>query len=258
VVGAWVYSHGKVQQLKDFAGGTNAYARGINDMGTVVGEALDGQGNDFAAVWTSPSAPPIKLGPLRGYDGSFAQGINDRGVVVGGSFANDGRPQVATRWSPAGHAIALAGLGGDADASAVSMSGRIVGSAWAGAVQYGVVWNSAREPRSAGLFAGAEFSRILDVASNGYVVGFEGTNPPPPAIPVRHVLLWSGHGPVRSLLPLSRSWTDGAYSHTLDDRGDVFGTSSRTHKSLPQPTEWTCAVLQSFVPPAARVVGHHS
>jgi hypothetical protein len=249
VVGGWVYVHGAVHRLKDFAGGTDAYARSINGLGMVVGEALDAQGNDFAAVWRRWSSAPVKLMPVSGYDGSFAQGVDDRGDVVGGSFTNDGSAQVATRWGPAGHPVTLSGLGGDADAWSINDSGRVVGEASDATARYGVVWDRPGAPRSLGLFAGDEFSRVLDVAPNGYAVGFEGTNPPPPAVPGRQILFWPGHGPVRSLLPLSRDWSDGAYSHTLDDDGDVFGASARNHRSFPQPTVWTCALQQSFVPP---------
>jgi hypothetical protein len=55
---------------------------------------------------------------------------------------------------------------------------------------------------------------------------------------------------VRSLLPLSLNWADGAYSHTLDNQNDVFGASSATAGALPRPTVWTCAFEQSFVPPS--------
>jgi hypothetical protein len=249
VVGAWVYRHGVVHRLKDFAGGTDAYARAINDEGVVVGEALDAQANDFGAVWHRGSSVPVMLRPAAGYDGSFAQGVDDRGDVVGGSFTSDGSAQVATRWGPAGHPVALTGLGGPADAWSVNDSGRVVGEASDATARYGVVWDRPSAPHSLGLFSGDEFSRVLDVAPNGYAVGFEGANPPPPAIPIRQILFWPGHGPARSLLPLSRHWSDGAYSHTLDDDGDVFGASARNHHSFPQPTVWTCALEQSFVPP---------
>lgn len=250
VVGGWVYSHGVVHRLKDFAGGTDAYARAINSEGLVVGEALDADGNDFAAVWRHWSSLPRKLRPASGYDGSFAQGVDDRGDVVGGSFSNDGSAvQVATRWGPGGHPTILSGLGGDADAWGINDSGRTVGEASDATGRYGVIWNRPATPRNLGLFAGDEFSRLMDVAPNGYAVGFEGANPAPPAIPPRQVLFWPGYGPARSLLPLSRHWSDGAYSHTLDDRGNVFGASSRNHHSFPQPTVWTCALEQSFVPP---------
>jgi uncharacterized membrane protein len=247
-VGAWVFTSGKIHQIKDFAGGTFAYARAINNNGEIVGEALDADGNDFAALWPSWKSMPTRLAPVAGYDGSFAQGINDAGVVVGGSFSNGALPQVATRWSSGGNPTGLAGLGGDADAWASNTAGRTVGEASTDTSRYAVVWRGSKLIRNLGLFAGAEFSRAMDLAPNGDVVGFEGANPLPPAVPVRHVMLWPGSGPVRSLLPLSRDWSDGAYAHSMDARGDVFGASSTSHRALPRPTKWTCALEQSFVP----------
>ena len=78
-----VTAHRATHQLHDFAGGTNAYVRAINDDGLMVGEALDANGNDFAAKWPHWWSRPIRLDPAAGYDGSYAQGVNDKGVVTG-------------------------------------------------------------------------------------------------------------------------------------------------------------------------------
>ncbi|HEV7194884.1 MAG TPA: hypothetical protein VGN19_03000, partial [Pedococcus sp.] len=106
----WVFTGGSAHQLKDFAGGTLAFARAINAHGVVAGEALDAQGNDFAAVWPHWWSAPVRLGPVPGYDGSFGQGIDDRGDVTGGSFSFGALPQVAVRWDPSGHPTTLPGL----------------------------------------------------------------------------------------------------------------------------------------------------
>ena len=246
----WVFTGGSAHQLKDFAGGTLAFARAINAHGVVAGEALDAQGNDFAAVWPHWWSAPVRLGPVPGYDGSFGQGIDDRGDVTGGSFSFGALPQVAVRWDPSGHPTTLPGLGGNADGFAVQASGKVVGEArTSSGTNLAVVWRAGGGVHSLGLFTGAQFSKALDVNSNGVVVGFEGANPAPPAIPRRQILLWQGDGPVRSLLPLSLNWNDGAYSHSLNDRGDVFGASSAG--AFPRPTVWTCALAQSFVPPTS-------
>ncbi|MGH3495924.1 MAG: hypothetical protein ACRDP1_00465 [Nocardioidaceae bacterium] len=248
-VGAWVYTHGRIHRLKDFAGGRLAFVRAINNHGEMVGEALDAQGNDFGAIWWHWWSRPVKLRPVSGYDGSFAQGLNDRGDVVGGSFSNGPLHQLAVRWDPSGRVHRLRGLGGDAAAWSANVRLRTVGEATtAGDTKYAVVWGPHGHVRNLGLFAGDEFSRAMGVAPNGDVVGFAGTNPAPPAIPERQVIFWPGHGPLRSLLPLSRHWADGAYAHTLTSQGDVFGASAAAAGALPQPTEWTCALQQSFVP----------
>lgn len=251
VMGAWLLRNGVVHRLRDFAGGTNAYARGINDRGEVVGEALDAAGADYGALWTSWRSAPVRLAPTTGYDGSFAQGVNDRGQVVGGSFSNGPQPTLPVRWASNGSLTELETLGGDGQAFDINAAGRSVGySLTPGGQQRAVVWSSAGRVRDLGVFPGSVFSRAIGVSVQGYVVGFEGVNPTPPTIPVRHVLLWPGYGPARSLLPLSLSWADGAYAHAVDNSGDVFGASAATAVSLPRPTEWTCALEQSFVPAA--------
>jgi uncharacterized membrane protein len=251
IMGGWLYAHGAVHRLRDFAGGTNAFARAINDHGEIVGEALDAAGNDFGAVWNHWSARPRKLRPTTGYDGSFAQGVNDRGDVVGGSFSNGPSPTLAVRWSPSGRPAVLHSPVFDGQGAGINAAGRVAGNgSTAAGDQRALVWNRSGHVRNLGVFSGSAFSRAIGVSARGDVVGFEGVNPPPPAIPVRHVLFWLGHGPARTLLPLSLDWHDGAYSHTMDNNGDVFGASSATHGSQPQPTEWTCARQQSFVPAA--------
>jgi hypothetical protein len=238
-----------MHQLRDFSGSTNAYARAVNERGEIVGEALDAQGNDYAAVWPNWWSAPVELAPAPGYDGSFAQGVDASGDVVGGSFSNAALPTVAVRWTPSGRPVTLGGFGAGGQAFGVVRPQLTVGFADTATGPHAVVWNHSR-PVDLGLFPGLQFSRAVGVTPDGTVVGFEGANPPPPAIPVRHVLFWPGTGPVRTLLPLSLSWADGAYSHAADNQGDVFGASALMMTAFPRPTEWTCARQQAFVPPA--------
>ena len=244
----WILTGGHVHRLHDFARGTAAYARAINDAGIVVGEALDAHGNDFAALWMHWWSRPRKLAPAPGYDGSFAQGIDNAGQVVGGSFANDSRPTLAMRWSARGVPLVLTSPGADAQAWAVSQRAGSVGDAVTANGQRAVRWDARDIPRTVGVFAGLEFSRLLGENTDGVAVGWEGINPPPPAIPVRRVLLQTSHGPARSLLPISRNWSDNAYAHGIDDAGTVYGTSATSAQPLTVPTVWTCAIAQSFIP----------
>ena len=249
VMGGWLYSNGVIHRLKDFAGGPNAYVRAINRTGEMVGEALDAKGNDFAAKWMHWWSRPIRLAPTHGYDGSFAQGLNDAGFVVGGSFSNGSNATLPVRWSPDGAVTVLAHPTDGAEGFDINGAGRVVGVGYTPTGTSALTWNPAGHVRNLGMFAGDTFARAIGVDARGDVVGFSGANPPPPAVPVRHVLYSPGAGAARSLLPLSLSWADGAYSHALDDQGDVFGASAMTHVAIPQPTEWTCAAAQSFVPP---------
>jgi uncharacterized membrane protein len=247
-MGGWEYVGGALHPLHDFAGGTAAYARAINDSGVVAGEALDSAGNDFAAVWPHWWSRPIKLRPSSGLDGSFAQGIDDRGRVVGGSFSNGPPPTVAMRWSRTGVPTTLTGFGADAQAWDINNSGRVVGDATTADGQRAAVWDSAGHGTTLDVFAGMQFSRLIGVNERGEAIGWDGVNPAPPAIPVRRVLLWTGRGPARSLLPITRNWSDGALAHAIDDRGTVYGSSTAVPDTAPVPTIWTCAAAQSFVP----------
>jgi uncharacterized membrane protein len=244
----WLLTAGRVHQLHDFAGGTAAYARAINDAGTVVGEALDAQGNDYAAVWTSWWSQPRKLPPAPGYDGSFAQGIDSTGQVVGGSFSNGSLPTVAMRWSVRGVPTVLTSPGADAQAWAVSRRAGSVGDVDTASGKRAVRWDAHDVPRTLGVFAGMQFSRLLGEDSRGLAVGWEGVNPPPPAIPIRRVLLQASGGAARSLLPITRNWSDNAYAHGIDDAGTVYGTSASSSQPLTVPTVWTCAIAQAFAP----------
>ncbi|MGH3496222.1 MAG: hypothetical protein ACRDP1_01990 [Nocardioidaceae bacterium] len=255
-VGGWLVTRSGPHQLQDFAGGTNAYVRAINGRGKMVGEALDAQGNDYAAVWRHWWSRPIRLDPAPGYDGSYAQGVNDRGWVAGASFSFGSLPTVATTWSRAGAAAPLPAPA-DAEAMTLNNGDTVVGRSLGGP-STALVWHHARAPRSLGLFADSVFSRALAVNGRGDVVGFEGDFSAP--VPVRHILFWPGEGPTMSLLPLSLNWADGAFSHVITRAGTVFGASAVTHHdSAPVPTMWRCASAQAFVPTASGTpAGYHS
>ena len=256
VMGGWLVSGSVVHQLKDFAGGTNAYVRAINASGEMAGEALDADGNDFAAVWAHWWTAPVKLAPVAGYDGSYAQGLNDEGVVVGGSFSFGAPPTLATRWARNGTPITLGSTTGDAEAANINNHGLVVGRGLAG-TRTARVWTRPAAYTDLGLFSGTQFSQALGVNENGVVVGFEGANPAG-EIPVRHLLYWPGTGPSMSLLPLSLHWSDGALSHVIANDGTVYGSSSATPTSFPQPTAWICAAAQAFVPtPQGPAQGYH-
>ena len=98
----WLVTRTGPHQLRDFAGGTNAYVRAINDDGLMVGEALDANGNDFAAMWPHWWSAPVRLDAVAGYDGSYAQGVNNRGQVTGGASPSDRCPRLPRRGHPKG------------------------------------------------------------------------------------------------------------------------------------------------------------
>jgi uncharacterized membrane protein len=244
-MGGWMFDGATIHQLVDFAEGTNAYARAINANGEIVGEALDENGNDFAAVWPHWWSPPIALTPTAGFDGSYAQGVDSRGEVVGGSFSNGPAPTLPVVWGRDGTPRILPDLGMGGDLFDRNDLGRTVGQVFTGSSSEAAVWDHGRL-RDLGVFSDDTFSRAIGVGETGEVVGFAGTRPSS-GIPLRQLVFWPGFGPTRSLLPLDLDWQDNAYAHAIV--GDtVFGTSMASHGTKERPTVWTHALAQSFVP----------
>ncbi len=242
IMAGWLLTHGVAHQLKDFAGGTNAYVRAINASGEMVGKALDAAGNDYAAMWQHWWSTPARLAPVTGYDGSYAQGVNDAGVVVGASYSFGPLPTRATQWSRTG---AVQGVGPpnlDAEAANINDGNLVVGRGFA--TPTALRWDRTRVTDS-GLFADAQFARAIGVNDRGDVSGFEGANL---ARIVRHVLYWPRSSDPLSLLPLSLDWSDGALSHVVAEDGSVYGSSAVDHVSFPRPTVWTCPRGQAFRP----------
>jgi len=155
---AFVTTTGGLQALP-LGSGTESYAYGVNDAGTVVGNNyIDGQSH--ATIWTGSSATDLgantyatainNSGEVAGSNGeafvavngqvedlatpngmnwSAAYGINDAGVVVG-----DGRMSNGTFggviWGPDGSVVELGTLGGSSSqATGVNSSGEVTGFA---------------------------------------------------------------------------------------------------------------------------------
>lgn len=70
-------------------GGATSIARGINDLGWVVGESLTAEGETHAFVWT-PTDGMVDLGTLGGTF-STAADINNQGYIVGDALTEAGR-----------------------------------------------------------------------------------------------------------------------------------------------------------------------
>ena len=149
-MGGWLYYRGVFHRLADFAGGKNAFARAINASGEVVGEALDAQGNDYAAVWRDWWSAPVRLAPTTGMDGSFAQGVNSHGNVAGGSFSNGPAPTRAVVWGRHGTPRILRDLGAGGDAADINTRGRTVGRVYGSVDSEAAVWDqgTVAQPRS--------------------------------------------------------------------------------------------------------------
>ena len=235
----WLVTRSGTHQLHDFAGGTNAYVRAINDDGLMVGEALDADGNDFAAMWPHWWSRPVRLAPAPGYDGSYAQGVNDRGEVAGGSFSFGALP---TR--------------GDALVTQRNRPGA------AGRRRGGDEPERPRHRRRARTRSTPHRTRLARLAERRTASGCSPTRPSREPSRLTTAVRWSGSrattrpdrspcgtscsgrgkGPTMSLLPLSGNWADGALTHVIAHDGTVFGSSFVNQESFLAPTMWRCAV----------------
>jgi hypothetical protein len=131
-----------------FAGGAGS-AYGINDLGEIVGEAVnDGEGNTVAVYWASTSADPVILGNLTNGGFSSAYFIGADGFIVGESRNSEGAAQ-AVIWEPGpggafNDPIALDPLVDQIGSVAfgADLDGRIVGEVeLSDGVVHGVIWN---------------------------------------------------------------------------------------------------------------------
>jgi uncharacterized membrane protein len=77
----------EVRDLGTLSGHTWSEAHAINEIGAIAGSSESDAGTRRAVWWSSPTAPAVSLGHLRG-GWSEAWGMNDSNVVVGNSRAS--------------------------------------------------------------------------------------------------------------------------------------------------------------------------
>lgn len=131
----------------------NAYARGVNNLGQIVGNAHRRTGvigfDLHAFVW-SEQGGMIDLGVLSGGNSSVAYDINDLGHAVGASDVMPGTGiQSAFVWRPDGGMLALSDLSnglGFSVALAINENGDIVGQGRDSLGDVAVIWRNGGEP----------------------------------------------------------------------------------------------------------------
>jgi len=171
VVAGWgLNSFGAQQAFVSIAGsatalplgpGTESYAYGINDAGTIVGNTYIG-GQSHATIWSGTGATVLGAN-------TYAMAINNSGEVAG---SNNGQAFVLVD----GQVQSLATLSGIQWSSAygINNSGEVVGAGeLSNGTFRGLIWSPDGTVAMVGTFGGMS-SDATDVNDSGEVVGFAG------------------------------------------------------------------------------------
>ena len=208
-------------------GGQYAGARGINDLGHVVGYSfLAGNAPSHAFLW-APGIGMQDLGTLGGYS-SGASAINNADQVVGSSLAGPlgGPDALETRafvWTP-GHGMqSLGSL--DAEfrqtyATDINNSGQVVGFAWSrtdSRITRAFLWTASDGMKPLGTLGGS-FSRAMAINDAGQVVGESTTSSG-----AYRAFLWTPNAGMRDLGALGTGVNSAAFA--INESGEVAGES---------------------------------
>lgn len=233
---AWMYDQksGALDELTLESSEQSASAYGINNGGTIAGEAATGNGPQ-GVLWKVTGGNTALPGNLYGsFD--WAVAVNDGGTVLG-QYEDSGYPgSAAFVWTPPGYAQThLPGPECDycnrlyITANGINNSGTAVGSALS------VIYNKSGVLVSGGLLAmewqggtvtslgglqGSNSSEAYGINSGGDVVGDSGVGPAEGA--PTHAFLYS-HGVMTDLGTVPGDVDSTAYA--INDKGEIVGYS---------------------------------
>ena len=275
---AFLYSgSGPLQDLGTLPGTFNSVARGINDLGHIVGSSHyydyshPATVGDHAFLYSSGALRD--LGTLPGKDFSCAFGINNAGQVVG--YASVAADPVREQVFLSAGTEPIQGLSWAGYPSQINNAGMIVGTALFGNA---LIWNSSTgstqylwggeglgindrgetvgwsgSPRQAvyydgtsthglGALSAGGMSYANCINNNAQIVGFSGG----PYGEAPHAVLWNGAGPIQdlnSLIDPSSGWVL-TIAYALNDKGQIVGEGTHngvTRAFLLNPTGSQCA-----------------
>jgi hypothetical protein len=175
---SFIWSEGRMEELKTPAGGVFSMAAGINNAGTAVGYAhfpTGGGGDRVRAVaWDSPTR--IRdLGTIGNGD-SFATAVNARGDAVGGVVVErrDGNAEVAPVLFSGGKVTRLPMPGGFHSAMATAMNDRgdAVGMAWKAGEMRPILWKDGRVEDLRGGSGGWMLLDARGINNAGQIAGY--------------------------------------------------------------------------------------
>jgi probable HAF family extracellular repeat protein len=157
---------GVMTTLRGLGEGRHDWPNAIDERGRVVGWSLDSAQVFRAVLWTSPSAPPVRL-PDFGST-SYANGINRSGMIVGAAVTPDYRLH-AVVWTPDRVLHDIDPNGVESRALAVNDSGKVVGTTWREGKRRAFLWTQATGMQL--LPVGGDSSAALAINTRGEVVG---------------------------------------------------------------------------------------
>lgn len=222
---AFLWSEGTMTNLGTLDGHPSSIARGINNLGQVVGRA------SFpwrALLWSDGTMTQVSMAHSMAYD------INDLGQIVGSASNSDGDIH-AFLWSD-GTATDLGTLGGfdSSSADGINNSGQVVGSCWSfsgGWTSKAFLWADGTMTDLGTL--GGERSGAEAINNSGQIVGWaENSDGDAPAF------LWSD-GTMTELGTLGANW---GVAWAINDLGQVVGTGAYNDEDAEE--DWV-AVLWS-------------
>ena len=213
-----IYANGSFVDLGTL-GGPYGWARGVNNAGAIVGNAMTRELRMHAVIWSAGGI--TDLGSIGGFQ-AIAHEINESGVVTGVVDYEQAKSH-AIMWTD-GEATDLGNLGGSwATASSINDDGIIVGnSQTAAGATHGFRWTATEGMVDLGTFPGCVNLLANDINRHGDIVG----------------AVWPCKGSGFSVL-----WKDGRIIHLntlvppgsiaiydagdINDAGQIIGTSGR-------------------------------
>ena len=202
-------------------GGIDAFARGINDAGQVVGWSRTSGGNTHAFITGSDGTGIKDLGTLGGSD-SWAYGINAAGQVVGRSLITGDKAYHAFITGPNGVGMTdLGTLGGSTSwAYGINTAGQAVGiSLTSGDKSFRAFTTDAKGGNMTDLGTlGGDYSAAHGINSAGQVVGDSFTNSG-----AQHAFITGANG--AGMTDLGTLGGD-TFAYGVNDTGQAIGQSN--------------------------------
>ena len=199
-------------------GGISSSATDINDLGDVVGQAVNSDGYAHAFLFTDKGGIE-DLGTPNGLQ-SVANAINNRRVVVGSHETGPFTPGRAFRWTRAGGMQDLRTLpdGFSIEALNINNRGDIVGAADTPAGKRGVLWTNTGAIIALGTLPNSFFSSASAINERGEIVGSSTTSSD-----FSRAVLWTPNGQILNLGVLPGDQESWAYG--INNTGAVVGIS---------------------------------